>query len=86
MMPFDSGHKEDVRKGKARHGRGHSKGHCVGGLVDFFPVSILSDLQCRPSLSIWQKQQDVLAQLLHSALIFIFDSSGWPRTHCVDQD
>jgi hypothetical protein len=83
LMPFDSGHKEDVRKGKARYGGGHPKGHCVGSLIDFFPVSAPSDLQCSP-----QAQPEHLAKAARcfsrvSSLStnFVFDSSAWPRTH-----
>lgn len=85
LMPCDSGHKEDVGKGKARYGGGHPKGHGLGSLVDLFPVSAPSDLQCSP-----QAQPEHLAKAagwfspaFPCGTNFVFDSSAWSRTHCM---
>ena len=48
VVPFDTGHEEDVGKRQAGHGGGHPQGHGVGGFVDVSPVPALSDLQSSP--------------------------------------
>lgn len=49
LVPFDTGHEEDVGKGQTGHGGGDPKGHGVGGFVHVYPVPVLFDLQSSPT-------------------------------------